>query len=142
MDYLNENRNAESVDFLFLNYIYEDVIYDLCICLYCVFIHLLCVLGLTRNRATIIILVYHGFISTNIVLVGRAATILFFSVKESVFKLSYRTSSFESNLNSSVYTYYDVYIYAWNQYSIQFSFDLVSVIAVERMVAVLFPFKA
>ncbi|XP_059166818.1 FMRFamide receptor-like [Physella acuta] len=95
--------------------------------------------GIVGNVLTIVILKYNGLNeSTNIILTGLAVGDLFFSVTQ-FFPVIPRCMN--SALAESMFNYYAVYIYGWNQYAVCISIHMVTLIALERMIAVCFPFR-
>lgn len=127
-----------------------DNVYDISLDVYiiltlicnCVLIQLLCLIGIMGNILTVIVLICTGFkSSTNIALFALAASDLLYSITESLHRLPYIILYFDNSLANNIYSYISVYIFAWNQYLTQLSTDIVVVIAVERMIAVWFPFK-
>ncbi|XP_059166191.1 FMRFamide receptor-like [Physella acuta] len=108
----------------------------------CFLIHIMCLFGILGNVITIVILVYNGFtVATNIALIALAVSDLFYSVTQSLGRVQSIVYKFNPDLAYCFYSYYMVYIFAWNQCTITTSAYIVTAIAIERMIAVWFPFK-
>lgn len=109
----------------------------------CILIPIVSIFGILGNITTIIILTYNGLNeATNIILTGLAVSDLFFSTTQFLHQLVEIIGLFYLEAAMALYGYYFVYLYGWNQYAVCISVHMVTFIAIERMIAVCFPFIA
>ncbi|CAG5118254.1 unnamed protein product [Candidula unifasciata] len=108
----------------------------------CIVINLICVFGIVGNSINILVLCKHGFQeTTNIILVALAASDLLFCIILPMTRLKCIVSQFDPGFAVTLNTFVTVYLLMPKYVCYATSLCYVTVIAVERLVAVFFPFK-
>lgn len=108
----------------------------------CVLLNVIAAFGIIGNVINIIVLQKHGFReTTNILLVALSLFDLLCCVVLPVTRLKYIVSQFNESLAVSVNTFVAVYLFMPKYVCLATSFSYVTIIAIERFVAVFFPFK-
>lgn len=109
----------------------------------CFIINCVCLFGVVGNVLNIAVLCQHGFReTTNIILVSLSVSDLMFCVIVPVTKVRIIFSFFNMALSVSVHTFVTVFLFMPKYVCLASSCCYVSIIAVERFVAVFFPFHA
>ncbi|XP_059150562.1 somatostatin receptor type 4-like, partial [Physella acuta] len=109
----------------------------------CLIIPFVCVIGIVGNSLTIIILVYNGIKdTTNVILTALAVADLLFSITQLWCQLIDIVRRIDIIVFCYVNSFFVSYFFGWNQYAVCMSVQMAAVIAVERMIAVVFPFAA
>lgn len=120
----------------------EDTFHTLEILTNCIIINIIGVFGIAGNIINIIVLTKHGFReTTNIILVALSLSDLLFSIILPVTRLKCITRHFNHGLAMTINTFVTVYLFMPKYVCLASSFTYVTMIAIERFVAVFFPFK-
>ncbi|CAL1528670.1 unnamed protein product [Lymnaea stagnalis] len=105
-------------------------------------IQALCALAIGGNLVSIVVVSHHGFQeTTNIVVTSLAVCDLAYSLTNCLYAMRSVLGRFDTPLSSTFSSYYVVYVFPWNQWSLACSVGHVTIIALERMLAVCFPFR-
>ncbi|XP_059154661.1 probable G-protein coupled receptor B0563.6 [Physella acuta] len=121
----------------------DDAVEILRVLTYNVIMPVLCVMGISGNCLTIVVLKHHGFKdTTNLLLASLAVSDLLYSLLGVVFCVEHFIYPFSIDLYSIISIYISLYLQLWNNAFLSTSVYCVVIIAMERMVAVVFPFKA
>ncbi|XP_059147209.1 galanin-like G-protein coupled receptor npr-9 [Physella acuta] len=138
MEYKNNSIVADAMfdisktDLFYINLIFSGII-----------LPALCFTGIVGNSLTILILVYNGLReTTTIILTALAVSDLFFSLTQLHFPLENLARLIDDAVFYYIFSHFTAYVLGWNQYAICTSVQMATVIAVERMIAVVFPFAA
>ncbi|XP_059154655.1 FMRFamide receptor-like [Physella acuta] len=108
----------------------------------CVTINIICLFGIVGNCLNITVLYKHGFNkSTNIILLALSISDLHFTILLPVTRLKCIVGHFNANLAETVDTFATVYFFMPKFVCLGSSFYYVALIAVERFVAVFYPFQ-
>ncbi|CAL1538407.1 unnamed protein product, partial [Lymnaea stagnalis] len=109
----------------------------------CVFSHVLAVCGIVGNMLNVAVFAQRNMKNnTNILFAWLSFNDVVFSCTQVISRLESVVRKFDATLATSVYICYNAYVYFWNQVALASSVYLVGVVAVERTVAVCFPFSA
>ncbi|XP_059154658.1 FMRFamide peptide receptor frpr-18-like [Physella acuta] len=108
----------------------------------CIMINFLGVFGIVGNSINIAVLSRHGFReSTNIVLIALSTSDLLFSTFQPITRLKCIVGYFDSSFAETVHAFVTVYFFLPKFVCLGISFWYVALIAIERFVAVYFPFQ-
>ncbi|CAG5120530.1 unnamed protein product [Candidula unifasciata] len=109
----------------------------------CFLINTVCLFGVVGNILNVVVLCKHGFReTTNIILVSLSVSDLMFCIIVPVTKVRMMFSFFSLDLSVSVHTFVTVFLFMPKYVCLASSCCYVSIIAVERFIAVFFPFHA
>ncbi|CAL1529139.1 unnamed protein product, partial [Lymnaea stagnalis] len=98
-------------------------------------------LGVVGNGINVVVLSSPKFRdTTSFLLLSLSVADFFASVTELLFRLPNVIMYFQLRLADAVFCFYMTYIYFWNLHFVYVSIFYVSLVAVERMIAVCFPF--
>uniref|UniRef100_A0A2C9L056 G-protein coupled receptors family 1 profile domain-containing protein n=1 Tax=Biomphalaria glabrata TaxID=6526 RepID=A0A2C9L056_BIOGL len=151
---MNENSSVQSVAFdvgvsvtpqtsmdVILNLITEGTLSQQDVYIRCILLPVLGFCGLLGNFLNIVILTHHGFReSTNIILVSLSVSDFCFSLTQILRRIRCVVQMFDFFLGVTVETFLEVYIIPINTLMLVVSLCHVTLISIERMIAVCFPF--
>lgn len=140
---MEDTNTTLALDSLTMIDVSDDVLNIVNISVNFILITVLSCSGVVGNFLTIVIIVRNGLRETLIInLSALAVSDLFFSLTQLWCQLADILQYFNLEAGAYTYVYFVVYIFGWNQYAVCVSVQMAALIAVERMIAVVFPFAA
>lgn len=127
---------------IFKYYVSAQTLARIDLALNCILTYIVGAFGIVGNVLNIIILSHHGFKeSTNIMLVSLSISDLLFVVIQCFSRVMYVARLYDYYIYDTVLSMYFVYFVFMHQIALNMSILQVTVISLERFVAVWFPFK-
>ncbi|CAG5124031.1 unnamed protein product [Candidula unifasciata] len=136
------NTSNEGTSFLLFNDVLDTHIVDLLhVFINCFMVNIMCAFGIVGNCINIAVLCQHGFReTTNIILFSLSVSDLMYCLVVPITKLRFVIMFFSEAVAITAQTFGTVYLFMPKFVYLASSFTYVSIIAVERFVAVFFPF--
>lgn len=120
----------------------KDIVNILEIFTNCIMINLICIFGIIGNSINIIVLCKHGYReSNNIILVSLSVSDLLFSFILPLTRLKCLVKHFDEGFSITLNTFVTVYLFMPKYTCLATDISYVTLIAVERFIAVFFPFQ-